>query len=157
MAARRLIIVMIVLLAISTVVAIIAPQPAQRRGAETETTPTVAAPEGAGWRDRADRTPLEKVVYSDAGSPKSIAVRVGDRLRLEVRGSEGREISIPGLGLTATQSRSAPASFEIYFDAAGDFEVLDAKTGERLSRIVVRERQDDGPALKAAEPGRPDA
>ena len=152
MAARRLVIVMIVLLVISTVVAIIAPQPAERRETDT-TSATTAKAEEPSWYQRAERLPREGVIFSDARSPERIVARVGDRLRLEVRGSGGRQVAIPTLGLLAIQSRSAPAVFELYFDSPGEHDVIDAESEERLSRIVIKRPQPDDSQdeLKAAE------
>lgn len=152
MAARRLIIVMIVLLAISTAVAVIAPQPAERRESET-TEATVPEPEDPSWYDEAGQPPKESVIYSDARSPKRIVARVGDRLRLEVEGAEGRQIAIPSLGLAGTQSRTAPARFELYFDSPGEHDVIDAQSEEKLSQIVVKEALSAGsePELKSGE------
>jgi hypothetical protein len=136
-AARRLIVVLVVLLAISTAVAIIAPQPAQR---EPQTTATEPEPEWAkdpGWPAHNLSSRLHAVVDDDDAKPKRIAALVGDQMRLDVRGEEGRIVSIPDLGLTATQSPSAPASFDIFFSRPGEFEVIDAESEEVLARIEV--------------------
>lgn len=139
MAARRLVIVMIVLLVISTVVAVIAPQPPEPQEEDTTRVET-EEPEDPGWREATNGGLLESIVYSDARAPKRIVAYVGDRLRLEVHGADGRLVAIPDLGLTETQTRSAPARFDLYFDQPGEYAVVDAVDGANLSLIVVKQR-----------------
>lgn len=162
MAARRLVIVMIVLLVISTVVAIIAPQPAKRLADETSAPVTTPEREDPGWADHKTGNHLHSVVNTDRGEiPKRIVALVGDRLRLEVKGGPGRTVAIPDLGLLETQSRTAPAAFELYFDQVGGYEVIDVDSGERLALIVVEvgeRRTEAGPAPATTEqPERPAA
>lgn len=152
---------MIVLLAISTVVAVIAPQPAERAQDRSETTPTLNDPEDPGWPNQAVTNRLHSVVNTDRDQlPKQIVAFVGDRLRLEVKGRSGRMVSIPDLGLLETQSRSAPATFDLYFDQVGGYEVVDADSGTRLARIVIEMKPRSAEASakpKPDPPAQPDA
>lgn len=127
-----------VLLAISTAVAIIAPQPAQRVATPVATDPQPPPPQEAGWPEANLSTRLHSVVGDEDGKPKRIAALIGDQLRLEITGDSGRVIAIPDLGLVATQSRTAPASFDILLTRAGNFPVFDAGNGEQLARIEVK-------------------
>lgn len=151
MAARRLIVVLVVLLAISTAVAIIAPQPAQREAPRTSAEVEQPLPEDAGWHEPNLSSRLHTVVDDEDGKPKRIAALVGDQLRLDVEGDAGRVISIPDLGLTATQSRTAPASFDILLTRAGNFPVFDAGNGEQLARIEVRGTAGEDEGAEAGE------
>lgn len=152
MAARRLVIVMIVLLAISTAVAVIAPQPAERLR-EEPTESTVAEPvEDPGWADPQHSDHLHSVVNTDKDEiPKRVLALVGDRLRLDVRGGPGRTVAIPDLGLVQTQARSAPATFELYFDEVGGYEVIEVESGDRLALIVIE--VGDRKSAASAAPG----
>lgn len=144
MAARRLVIVMIVLLVISTVVAIIAPPAAERERRDAAPT-TATTPDDPGWHKENERRRLHSVVDSSSVKAKRIDAYVGDVLRLEIGGGQAREINLPELGLFGTQSRSAPATFEIYFDSPGTFRALDAKSDTLLAKIVVSEPDRDSP------------
>lgn len=141
---------MIVLLVISTVVAIIAPQPAQRLAERRDETVTPSEPEDPGWPDPDTSGLRHDVVDTERDElPKRIVARAGERLRLEVTGGPGRMVAIPDLGLLQTQSRTAPASFEILADEAGSYEVIDAESGRGLALIVVEEERE---VATAAEP-----
>lgn len=136
MAARRLVFVMIVLLVISTIVAIIAP-PAAELERRRQPATTAEEPEDPGWH-RADRgRMLKRSVVPGRGKPQLIRARVGDILHLEVTGDEAREISLPELGLYATQSASAPARFDIYLSREGSFRVIDAESRQLLARLKI--------------------
>lgn len=145
---------MIVLLVISTVIAIIAPQPGDRlreRTADT-TAQEPIEPEDPGWGAPAAENDLHSVVDTESNEgPGRISARVGDRLRLEVRGGSGRLVEIPEMGLVETQSRTAPASFDLYFDRPGDYRVVDAETGRPLAEIVVEAGERSEGASSASE------
>ena len=148
MAPRRLIIVMVALLALSTALAILipesppdapdrqeAPVDGSRQGDETPATGTdeaadrrsqdrageeVEAPAGSGRRQTLGRTILT------TRPTERIPVRPGDRLVLEVRSSEPLLIEIGGAGLTDLADPYDPARFDLLIR-------------EKPSRLVVRE------------------
>lgn len=138
-AARRLLIVMLVLLGISSVIAVVTPNPRKEAtereqqatgtsgatggtGATATTGATGADPgsSGAGQQvaSPAAPGPLEKdiTVAADSGT-RSIAARPGQRLVLTVATPDAREVTIPGLGLSSFADRYAPARFDVVLPA----------------------------------------
>ena len=131
MAARRLVIVMLVLLGLSTLVAALVPTPNPDRektsatnGASGKNAPD---PDRAGNPDPAGTPGLVSAridISQAAGKPPAVVrVKPGNRLILAVGGSVGADISIPGFGLTETMTPTAPARFDLIVDRAGRFPV----------------------------------
>ncbi len=140
MAARRLIIVLLVLFAISVAAAVIAPD---RRGTllgdRTErastttttgstTTATERLPSGAAVSGRID---------ASAARPESVEARVGDQLELAVTSDRARLVEIPAFGVIADAVPDAPATFNLLLREAGTLPVRDADSGALLGRIEV--------------------
>lgn len=140
MAARRLIIVLIVLFAISVAAAVIAPD---RRGtllgdrserastmttASSTTTATERLPSGAAVSRRID---------ASAPRPESVDARVGDQLELAVASDRARLVEIPAFGVIADAAPDAPATFNLLLREAGSLPVRDAESGALLGRIEV--------------------
>lgn len=108
MAARRLIIVLLALMAISTVAAALAP-PIEERRAETSTESTAGqAPAETG--EAAAGVLLEQRIDA-GGPPERIGAVAGDRLALTVTSPTPTNVQIPALGLTGFADRGAPAQF----------------------------------------------
>lgn len=139
MAARRLLIVMVVLLGLSTLSWALVPPPEENSDRPEKAAP----PEGdAGKGSEAAAAPAEpepRVISArmEVGNeaPKVVVVRPGDELRLEVSGSVGEDIEIPAFGLTDTMTPDAPARFSLIVDRAGEFEVRAAESGIVAGRI----------------------
>jgi hypothetical protein len=140
MAARRLVIVMIVLLGLSTLAAALVPTPegdSPPSGATDTVAPDrdagpEAEPVAAGGEVRAAR-----IRIGDGSSP-AVEVHPGDQLRLVVSGMAGEDVAIPAFGLTETMTPYSPARFDLFVDRAGSFPIL-AGAGERIvGRIVAR-------------------
>ncbi len=134
MAARRLLILMLILLGISSVIAIALPKPdrddptsqeSQTTG-ETGTTGETAIaggngdpdePEGTGGDEEAKNgaadAPVRRTVELDASAPVAIKARPGSRLILTVKTKAGAEVEIDGLGLAAFADPYAPAVFDV--------------------------------------------
>ncbi len=119
MGARRLIIVLLVMLALSTIAAALVPAP--RRGSSSETTAsgthTATAPPPPTGRL------LRAVLDAGAARQGTIHARLGDELRLEVRGRGFGEVEIAGYGLVEPVSRETPAEFDALLDRRGSFAV----------------------------------
>lgn len=125
MAARRLLIVMLVLLGISSVIAIVIPEPNRDdpppeetavTGATgtTGTTGTTGDAEGPKPKEpEAESNPLEKTVQLGASEPVEIKAKPGTRMILTVNSKEGSEVEIEGLGLTGFADPFAPAVFDL--------------------------------------------
>jgi len=167
MAARRLLIVMLVLLGISSVIAVVAPHPrkeaaerAEREKGATGATGATGggAAEGAGAAGTAGgeadgdagsrggaavaaaspgEAPLARNVTA-GGRVERIEAGPGDRLVLTVNAADPTEVAIPGLGLTGFADPYAPASFDLRLPAEpGSFPVRNLGSGERAAVITT--------------------
>src|SRR5215211_1227039 len=134
MAARRLLILLLAVLAISTLgAALIAPRP----GGPDQTT-TTTAPRGGPTRPRErDGHLIEVSVRTRSRRPESIRAQPGDQLELTVRSATAGQIEIPHFGLVEDAGPDMPARFSVLFDEPGHFHVSLATTGRVLARIVV--------------------
>lgn len=149
MAARRLIIVLVVLFAVSIVAALIAPD---RRGgligdqSSTESTTTDSTPEET--RPAGDALPsgeaLKVRIDASAAKPERVEAFVGDQLALEVGSDRAREIEIPAFGVTRDAAPEAPAGFNLLLRDPGTVEILDADDGKVLGLLEVRRPPPDG-------------
>jgi hypothetical protein len=146
MAARRLLIVMLVLLGLSTLAAALVPQRTLNEGDTTGTTttqPTTTAPTAV--PNPAFLRPT-KITVGGKKFPVVSPIPVGDRLRLVVRSRFPAEIAIPEFGLLAFASPDAPARFELLPDTPGTFGILFAASDKPAGQIRVV-------APAASEPG----
>jgi hypothetical protein len=136
MAARRLLIVMLVLLGLSTLAAALIPQSGPREGETTEsttqptTTTTAARPAPA-------YVPPTKITVGGKKFPIVSPVHVGDQFTLLVRSRVPAEIEIPEFGQLAFAAPNSPARFELLASAPGTFGVLFASTGKVAAQIRV--------------------
>jgi hypothetical protein len=140
-AARRLVIVMVVLLGLSTLAAALVPAPEERGD-------PAAPPERADGRERdpaggwsgyapgAGRVIAARLAISNEPQP-DVRVRPGDQLQLLVSGPVGDDIEIPAFGLTETMSADAPARFDILIDRPGTFAVRAVEAEPSLVGRIV--------------------
>jgi hypothetical protein len=133
--ARRLLIVMLVLLGLSTLAAALVPP--QREPGGTATTQTTSP--------RTSKLPpggelVRATIDADGRRPERIEVPLGDQLALEVRSRRLAEIQIPALGLIEDATRGAPARFDILARREGAFEVRRIEPRVRLGVIGVTGR-----------------
>ena len=127
MAARRLLILLLVMLGISTLAAALAPVKSDRDSTTTETTGTETA---ATATDPAASVPaatnaglFKYTLDADAKNEKPIQLYVGEELQLTVTSKLFDQISIPELGQVQAVSPDGPADFDLFFDEAGDYAV----------------------------------
>jgi hypothetical protein len=137
MAARRLLIVMLVLLGLSTLAAALVPQRTLNEGSTTGTTTTqstttapTAVPNPAFLRPT-------KITVGGKKFPVVSPIPVGDQLRLVVRSRFPAEIEIPEFGLLGFASPDAPARFELLPDTPGTFGILFAASDKPAGQIKV--------------------
>src|SRR5215204_5445779 len=136
MAARRLLIVMLVLLGLSTLAAALIPQSGLREGETTEsttqatTTTTEAGPAPA-------YVPPTKITVGGKKFPVVSPVHVGDQFTLLVRSRVPAGIEIPEFGQLAFAAPDAPARFELLASTPGTFGILFASTGKVAAQIRV--------------------
>lgn len=142
MAARRLLIVMLILLGLSTLAAALVPPQSLRDGTtasttteRTETQPTETASKGR---------LLNAVVVVKPKGITLISVGVGDQLSLLVCSRRPEQVEIPALGLIQAVSPRAPARFDLVFDSRDTYGVR-LVGGERvIAQIEVAPAAADG-------------
>jgi hypothetical protein len=148
MAARRLLIVMLVLLGLSTLAAALVPQRSLRNGTTTSTT-TTTPPSTTQAAPPAVFKPTE-ITVGGRKFPIVYPVRVGDRLTLLVRSTVPTQIEIPEFGQLGFAAPAAPARFELLAREPGTFGILFAPTGKVAAQIRVV------PAAKKIRKQKPD-
>ena len=134
MAARRLLIIMFLLLAISTLAAALVPAPERRadetgQGSSSSTAATAAEP--------APRGDLVEARLSAGGKPERVRVSTGDQISLVVSSPQPRDVSLPAFGLIEFAEPGAPARFDLLIEQAGQFDVIAEGEGS-VATIVVR-------------------
>jgi hypothetical protein len=150
MAARRLLIVMLILLGLSTLAAALIPQRTLRDGSATRsttttTTTTAPTPEPVGRSLSAPIVVGGKKIPVVAGpvcrksEPKcEPAIHVGDRLSLQVFTSAGQAlVQIPEFGLLGVAAQNSPALFDLLPQQVGTIGILFASTNKVAARIQV--------------------
>lgn len=134
MAARRLLILMLLVLAISTLAAGLFASPApEPRPATTATEPDRGPPKDVQGPGRL----IEASVRTGARRPETIRLRVGDQLDLVVRSRAVAQIEIPRFGLIEDVAPGLPARFSILTPESGEFGVNVAGARRAVARVVV--------------------
>ncbi|MGK2931517.1 MAG: hypothetical protein ACSLFD_01865 [Solirubrobacterales bacterium] len=133
---------MLVLLGISTGIAIVTPAPSDDPPPE-ETAPPTGATGATGdtssaeprETDPADPGLIEASV-SGGKKPKTVKASPGDRLVLEVDPGRPSDLEITGLGLTGTTTAYAPAVFDVQLPPEpGRFKVVEVGGKKELAVI----------------------
>ena len=142
MAARRLLIVMLVLLGLSTLAAALVPQRTLNGDGTTGTTTTEpTAPTGTQTNPAFLRP--TKIMVGGKKFPVVSPVNVGSQLTLLVRSRFPAEVTIPQLGLVGFATRNTPARFPLLADTPGTFGIVFGSSpkpgveGKTAARIVV--------------------
>ena len=159
MAARRLIIAMVLLLAVSTGIAILAPNPSTDDNEVASTTTGASGSTGSTSPTgttgatglTGESTPAASSEVSSTGSETKIvalepekSVQVvelapGDRLVLSVETRSPGDVELEGLGLTDTASRYEPARFDVLIPPGeADYPVITFRDGKTIARIVAK-------------------
>ena len=148
MAARRLLILLLAVLAISSLAAaLIGPQTTREPSAPT----TKREPaRGQQARDRSGRL-IEKTVDAGRRRAETIRLRAGDQLELTVRSRVAGQVEIPRLGLLTDVGPELPAHLSLLPDELGHYPVRLAGSGQTIAMVIVsaagggvRERQHPG-------------
>jgi hypothetical protein len=158
MAARRLLIVMLILLGLSTLAAALVPQHSLRDGSTTGTTATqptqsTTTPAQTGRALTAPITVGGKKIPVVAG-PVCVRgecdqpIHVGDQLSLRVFARKQAELEIPSFGLVGVASKDAPALFQLLFDEPTTVGIVFTSTGQPAAKIEVLSKK---AAKKAAQ------
>ena len=154
MAARRLLIVMLVLLGLSTLAAALVPQHSLRdstTGSTTttqpaETTTTAAPPPGRSLSVKiavgGDKVPVVANPICKQRKPACEPLHIGDQLSLQVFSNTQAQLEIPAFGLIGVASSNTPALFELLPQQAGRIGVLFTSPRKVAARIVVLSAKD---------------
>lgn len=139
MAARRLVVVMLVLLGISTLAAALLPPPEGKKPASPEHPKPSKEKRTAQAAPRSTDTGLLLVARMQVSErrPKTARIERGDELRLEVVAPFGADIEIPGFGLTSPVTPFAPAQFDLLATQPGTFPVRVVESGQLAGRLLV--------------------
>jgi len=131
---------MLVLLGISTGIAIVAPAPKDDPAPE-ETTPPTGTTGTTGSTSSGEPEPrnadlVEAEIKGNDGS-EPVRAGPGDRLVLTVDPGRAANIEIPGLGLAGTATEYAPVVFDVQLPTEpGNLSVIETDDGE-LARIEI--------------------
>ncbi|MGH2819043.1 MAG: hypothetical protein ACRDJ5_00160 [Actinomycetota bacterium] len=133
MAARRLLILMLAVLAVSTLAAaLIAPRPEPVSSTATEQDDEAAVP-GPNTGGRL----FEVGVRAGALRPETVRLHLGDQLELTVRSRSDGQVEIPRFGLIEDAGPGMPARFSLLMSEPGNFAVRLAGTRRDVARIAV--------------------
>jgi hypothetical protein len=135
MAARRLLILMLAVLAVSTLAAALVAPP---RSPEPTTTATDEK-EDAKTKPLLDSTGrlVEAKMNISKARPETIRARRGDQLAITVRSRTGGQIEMPAFGLIEDVGRDDPARFDLLADRRGKFAVRLVGSGRVIGRVRV--------------------
>jgi hypothetical protein len=134
MAARRLLMVMLVLLGLSTLAALLGP--AQRARDRIATTETTEEPLPADTVPRGEQL----AVTIEVGvmlTQKRVPIEVGDQLSLVVRSRARDQVEIPRLGLVEAVGPLSPARFDILAREPGDYAIRLVIANRTVGRISI--------------------
>jgi hypothetical protein len=146
MAARRLILVMLALLVLSSIAAALIPVQRDRVPARESTTTEPKKP------TIVPGTFVHRTISADAENKTRIRIRVGDQLGLKVTTEHPGSVEIPDFGQFENVDPAFPARFDILALEAGTFRVklVDKRT---IATIEVAARAQSGGGNSNAAPG----
>jgi antitoxin (DNA-binding transcriptional repressor) of toxin-antitoxin stability system len=146
-AARRLILAMLVLLVLSSVLAALVPVERNRLNGESSTSTTTEAAPPAPSGELVRRT-----IAADDATPERIGLALGDQLELTVTSAKlADQVEIPAFGALDDVDPDFPARFDLLAVETGSFRVRLTEAGRVIARIDVGPTaRDQG---KGGEPG----
>jgi hypothetical protein len=133
MAARRLLILMLAVLAVSTLAAVLfapRPEPVNTTATEHDDDDTASGPNTGGRL-------IEVRVQTGALRAERVRLRPGDQLELTVRSRNDGQVEIPRLGLIEDAGPGMPARFSLLMSEPGSFAVRLAGRRRDVARIEV--------------------
>jgi hypothetical protein len=147
MAARRLLIVMLVLLGLSTLAAALIP-PESLREDSTGTTTTEATQTQPADRTSGGGLFVQRITVGGKQVPV-VPIKVGNELRLTVHSQRADELEIPALGLVEAVAPGAPAHFDILAESEGSYGIRFVEADRLAARVEVRKRGAKKPRSRA--------
>jgi|SRR6266508_394221 len=135
MAARRLLIILLGVLLVSTLAAaLIGPEPAREPAPGTTTR---AEDGGVPQESHGTGRLIEVSVQTGEPRPETIRLRPGDQLELTVRGRTPGQVEIPSFGLIDDLGPDSPAHFSLLAAEPGNLAVRLVGTGRSVARVVI--------------------
>jgi hypothetical protein len=153
-AARRLLIVLLVLLGVSTLAAALVPQGTLNEGGTTSTTTTQATNTAPTATPNPAFLRPTKITVGGKKFPVVSPIHVGDQVTLLVRSRFPAEIEIPEFGLLGFASPEAPARFALLPDTPGTFGILFADSRKPAGQIEVVAPAGTGQGAKKTKKGK---
>jgi hypothetical protein len=149
MAARRLIIVMLILLGISTLLA--AALPDRVRDAEEENTASETSQEAKGATEKALTTRRLKpeTINADERQVVVITLQAGQELPLTVKSSTDDLVEIQGIGFVDAVGPYKPATFDILTGNPGPYGIRLVNAKRTIGRLEVKPASAAKPAQGA--------
>ena len=138
MAARRLLIVMLILLGLSTLAAALVPQRTLNDGTSGTTATQPTTPSATAATTPEAVPPVAEITVGGRKFPV-VPVQVGDQFTLLVLSHRPREIAIPEFGLVGFATANTPARFELLPTTPGTFGILFAGSNKPAGQIQVTE------------------
>jgi hypothetical protein len=135
-AARRLVILMLVLLGVSTIAAALVPVDREAGTDETTTTSTPAEK-----RDDEGGKLVSKSIDAQSKPPRVVRIELGDQLALRVTSRRDAEVEIPAFGELDDVGPGAPALFDLLPFEADRYAVRLVKPRRTIGRIEVEPRK----------------
>jgi hypothetical protein len=155
MAARRLLIVMLVLLGISALAAALVPGQRLNQGTSSTSTSTEET-------TAIDTLPQGRLLTAtiSAARPKQqvVQLKLGDELILLVKANVRDDVEIPALGLVEAVDPVTPARFDLLPTQTGSYPIRLVTGLRRVGRIQVLPRKSEtAPKVGAKADGNPEA
>jgi hypothetical protein len=129
------VILMLILLATSTVAAALVPVEQASRD-ETSTTSTRAE-----RPNQAEGKLLPGLIDAGSREQETIRIRLGDQLELRVISRRADQVEIPGFGELEDVDPDAPAHFDLLPFETGSYPVRLVEAGRKIGEIEVRSAQ----------------
>lgn len=134
MLARRMLMFVAILLAVTALTAGLAPPPPRN----VDRSP--AAPGPAGPSTGSDV--VERTLDADRSQLYSVAVEQGDLLRLTVTGSEPDAVELQGLAGVRALAPETPVIFDVLVDAPGEYPVVLLQAARTIGTVRVVSRKE---------------
>lgn len=146
MAARRLILVMLVLLVLSSILAALVPVDRARNDSTSSIATTTVAPLPTGEL-------VHRTIATDDPTQKPIELNLGDQLDLTVTSSKlADQVEIPAFGELENVDPNFPAHIDLLALEPGSFAVRLVEAKRTIARIEVAGRRDHGKPGKSKDP-----
>jgi hypothetical protein len=136
MLGRRLMVLMAVLLGLTALATALAPRPrVAREGAATpQPAPTVVARPAV---EPSQARIVERTLEADPARPAVVRARVGDTIRLVVRGQLLDSVEVEGLGAIEQVEPDSPARFELFADQRATHGIRLVDADKRIGRLEI--------------------